>query len=317
MESASSRRGVAVLLWVGLWGSGCNCGPCSADDDCDDGQYCTGIERCRPTNPAADRRGCISPNPACLAGQFCVEVGNRCMSPCGDWVRDGNGDPVLTDGLPTSNRDDDRDGDGVNDAECGGVDCDDLDPHRRPGLEEVCDPLGHDEDCNEATWGALDRDLDGHLDARCFHAGPDGGPLAQRWRADAGFFDFLAGTDCDDFNARVFPLAGEVCNGIDDDCDGQVDEGTLVPLLVDADGDGFGRPGSAVPVCNDARGYTARGGDCDDTNPQIFPGSIVCLVGGQGTEYHLCRLDGAGWDAGVCTAGRVCVTQPGGHGICR
>ncbi|HEV8122584.1 MAG TPA: MopE-related protein, partial [Candidatus Polarisedimenticolia bacterium] len=59
------------------------------------------------------------------------------------------------------------------------------------------------------------------------------------------------GGDCDDNNAAIHPGATEVCNGVDDNCNGVRDEG-----FPDADGDGF----------------TACGGDCDDTNPLVHPG---------------------------------------------
>jgi hypothetical protein len=43
--------------------------------------------------------------------------------------------------------------------------------------------------------------------------------------ADGDGFDssVCGGDDCADGNAAVFPGADEVCNGIDDDCDGQID----------------------------------------------------------------------------------------------
>ena len=46
--------------------------------------------------------------------------------------------------------------------------------------------------------------------------------------------------DCDDNNASINIDAIEVCDGIDNNCDGQVDEGVLSTFFADADGDGFG-----------------------------------------------------------------------------
>ncbi|HAD12429.1 MAG TPA: hypothetical protein DCF33_08315, partial [Saprospirales bacterium] len=44
--------------------------------------------------------------------------------------------------------------------------------------------------------------------------------------------------DCDDNNAAINPGAQEVCDGVDNDCDGQVDEGVKTTYYADADGDG-------------------------------------------------------------------------------
>lgn len=83
-------------------------------------------------------------------------------------------------------------------------------------------------------------------------------------------------TDCDDNDQAIFPGAAEICNTKDDDCDGQVDEGsTPTNLYPDDDGDGFYGPnpvGPAVVGCG-LRGYAARGGDCAPKDPKIFPGA--------------------------------------------
>jgi hypothetical protein len=60
------------------------------------------------------------------------------------------------------------------------------------------------------------------------------------------------GTDCDDLNATVRPGVFEVCNHIDDNCDGRVDEGNgPIRYYVDADRDGYGDPKMPLPssVC--------------------------------------------------------------------
>ena len=70
--------------------------------------------------------------------------------------------------------------------------------------------------------------------------------------------------DCDDADADVAPGANERCNGVDDDCDDEVDEGTLLEVYADADGDGFGDASAPLASCEMPSGYVAVGTDCDD-----------------------------------------------------
>lgn len=97
-------------------------------------------------------------------------------------------------------------------------------------------------------------------------AGSNTGPFRQQF-------------DCDDSNASVFPGQVEVCNFIDDDCDGDVDEGVSVRVYEDADGDRFGNPANSIYTCpiGDAlSGMTTNNTDCDDTNAGINPGRGNC-----------------------------------------
>ena len=56
--------------------------------------------------------------------------------------------------------------------------------------------------------------------------------------------------DCDDNNASINIDAIEVCDGIDNNCDGQVDEGVLSTFFADADGDGFGDVDTVQEACD-------------------------------------------------------------------
>ena len=89
--------------------------------------------------------------------------------------------------------------------------------------------------------------------------------------------------DCDDVNAERYLGANEYCNGLDDDCDGEVDEEDAVDKEVfyyDGDGDGHGISDvslviSACPVLGEAstspEGYSSLDDDCDDENADVAP----------------------------------------------
>jgi hypothetical protein len=81
-----------------------------------------------------------------------------------------------------------------------------------------------------------------------------------------------AGEDCADDDPSIHPGATERCNGIDDNCDGALDDvlGTWYP---DDDGDGFGDLSAPEPGCERPNGFVTDGTDCDDRDPQVYPGA--------------------------------------------
>ncbi|HET9433799.1 MAG TPA: MopE-related protein, partial [Chitinophagaceae bacterium] len=86
------------------------------------------------------------------------------------------------------------------------------------------------------------------------------------------------GSDCNDANASVYPNATEICNNIDDDCDGQIDEGAQAATWYqDADGDGFGNPSLTQLACSAPQGYVADNTDCNDADPSVHPNATeIC-----------------------------------------
>ncbi|MCB9764848.1 MAG: FG-GAP repeat protein [Alphaproteobacteria bacterium] len=99
------------------------------------------------------------------------------------------------------------------------------------------------------------------------------------------------GDDCDDEDATVFPGAEELCDNQDNDCDFDVDEGVQIILYADVDGDGFGDPDAPRGVCGPGEGLVENAEDCDDANPDVWPGAVeVC---GDGLDND-CSGDNAG-----------------------
>jgi hypothetical protein len=109
-----------------------------------------------------------------------------------------------------------------------------------------------------------DQDGDGH-----------GDPAVRLWAPQQPEGHVALATDCDDGDPGVFPGAPELCDGVDQDCDGEVDEGLpTFELWPDADGDGFGDPALGEQHCRWLEGWVDNGEDCDDSDPEAWPGAV-------------------------------------------
>ncbi len=255
----------------------CLCGPgegytALAGGDCDD-------------NDAA-----VSP----AAAETCDGKDNNC---------DGFTDPKGSVGCTTYYLDSDGDGFGaIGSAQCTcsaqgsyvatqGGDCNDQASAVHPGVTEVCN--GVDDDCDGLTDNGASGTVLYYLDGDGDGWGSGAGQLAC---GPAGLLTATQSGDCDDGKPSVHPGAAEVCNGIDDNCNGSVDDGLpTATYYFDGDGDGFGTSATKV-ACGPGGGYGAtQSGDCDDTKASVHPGAteITC----NGIDEN---CDGS--DACACTA---------------
>jgi hypothetical protein len=213
----------------------------SIDQDCDgiadDGTDCYDDDGDGQTEDEGD---CDDADAAVWGGapEACDLIDSDCDLDLVDGAADLDGD-----GLPDC-VDGDADGDGHDALASGGDDCDDADATVFVGAIESCDTL--DQDCDGDLVDEFD-DTDSDDDPDCTDPDDDG---------DGS----LDGADCAPLDPGVLPGAPEVCDGVDQDCDGDIDDGTD---CYDDDGDGA----------------TEDGGDCDDDDPTVHPGATEACDG--------------------------------------
>ena len=112
--------------------------------------------------------------------------------------------------------------------------------------------------------------------------------------------------DCDDTDDGVNPGAAEVCDGLDNNCDGHTDGKEEVPwtdYYPDEDGDGYGVEGEGkVNACAAPEGYADIADDCDDSDPDVNPGEDEVACDGIDNDCDEATVDefdgdGDGYDA--------------------
>lgn len=137
-------------------------------------------------------------------------------------------------------------------------------PGKSPAPRTEAGDSGASEACEATVISFADRDGDGF-----------GDPTLREESCSMPAGHVSDATDCDDTNAEVHPSAVEVCNELDDDCDGLLDDldpdvTGLERRFEDADGDGVGT-GRATAQCP-GPGNAEVDGDCADDDPSVAPG---------------------------------------------
>ncbi len=149
-------------------------------------------------------------------------------------------------------------------------DCDDTKKEVFPGAQEACD--GIDNDCNGQTDEGLaktwhedfDKDTFGNPEVSKIDCKQPNGYVANK-------------LDCDDKSSDVKPNAKEICNSVDDDCNGQTDEGLTTAWYVDSDNDTYGDAKNKAMLCGKKDGYVANQLDCNDNDKNVHPGKTeIC-----------------------------------------
>ena len=253
---------------------GCGDGVVDEDEECDDG------EGNSDTDPDACRNNCTSP----VCGDSVTDSGEECdegedNSSEADACRFDCTEPYCGDGIVDSGEDCD-----------GGPSCDDecFSP-----LATLCDPCEFDDECG----GAADFCVDGGCGLACEDGDcpegfvcedvlggvqciPESGTCEPCFDPDGdgyGIGPECIALDCNEEDPEMNPGAPELCDGMDNNCNDEIDEPGADGgdrWYADRDGDGAGDPDDFTEACGPSDEYPfPSDDDCDVTNPDVYPGA--------------------------------------------
>lgn len=238
-------------------------------------------------NPAVTVSACSAPVGYVEPGDDCNDSDPRIYGGAPDIcdTLDNDCDTQVDEDIFTFYQDQDRDGHGTSVTgefcseaaalEAGYAtlsdDCQDLDSSVFPGAPELCDTKDNDCDTqvdedNQVAWYP-DTDKDGYgqnVEPTMSCSKPEGTSNQNG--------------DCDDTQAAINPKAVEACNGVDDNCNSEVDEEGArgeIRYFRDQDQDGFGTSAQSLGSCSSTApvGYVANDDDCNDLDAAVYPGA--------------------------------------------